>query len=487
MPHIDDGTLHALLDGALRAEAPERADAVEAHLDACVDCRARLEHAAALRDEASDVLANLDAGLEGDRASAPVPDFGEVLARAKASDASGAGAGTSPADADAATNDDDAHLGSDPARLRRQLGWTRGLAWAATIVVALGAGYMVRDLAGPTGEVPRAVQPAETDASEREPMAEPLPADGERAPAARSGTGSGPDANVAPGRGDVELEVAAPSIEVNANEAPAEAGSPETAPRPDAAAVEDLGGISNLSGAPTDPDLAKTTAEGPAVLAQRAREGVEGAAAEAEEPAADAQPRFTPMQVRPSETADLEASRSLQMAAPVPAVAPGGEGAALLDEVRQQPGATLAEATVTGCYALQLGEWSPERSEAEAPYQTPAAVFELTDSLGPPATTVEGRGTAPEFEEGRLLLRPLLEPRDNWMGGNALAYWVPIPPDSVRLVWSNGYVAVRLELGVRGDTLLGRAIGGSHVRAPVYVAPTAPARAVRISCEELGG
>ncbi|MGK7312772.1 MAG: anti-sigma factor family protein [Candidatus Longimicrobiales bacterium M2_2A_002] len=168
MPHVDDGTLHALLDGALRAHEPDRADRVEAHLDACADCRARLEEAAALRDRAADVLADLDAE-PADDASAdrePAPDFQDVLARAAGS------AGT-----DAGTGGEADRGGADPAPgLRRRLAWTRGLAWAATIVVALGTGYLVRDLADPTGAVPRAV-PTESADRVREPAApEPTPA-----------------------------------------------------------------------------------------------------------------------------------------------------------------------------------------------------------------------------------------------------------------------------------------------------------------------
>ncbi|NIP77733.1 MAG: hypothetical protein GWM90_00430, partial [Gemmatimonadetes bacterium] len=54
---MDEGTLHALLDGALRAESPDEADRAEAHLRACEDCRARYERAAELRDAATGVLA----------------------------------------------------------------------------------------------------------------------------------------------------------------------------------------------------------------------------------------------------------------------------------------------------------------------------------------------------------------------------------------------------------------------------------------------
>jgi hypothetical protein len=117
MPHVDEGTIHALLDGALRAEEPARAGAVQAHLEACPDCRALLDEAAALRAGAADVLGLLE----------PVahPDFQEVLTRAGA-------AGTHP---DRAT----------PGRVARSARTTRGLAWAATIILALGTGYLIRD------------------------------------------------------------------------------------------------------------------------------------------------------------------------------------------------------------------------------------------------------------------------------------------------------------------------------------------------------
>lgn len=122
MSHVDDGTLHALLDGALHAEDPERAAGVEAHLGRCADCRARLDAAAAVRDRAGQVLDLLDAD--------PRPDFQEVLARA-GHDRRGA--------------------------LARQARRTRGAAWAATIMLALGTGYLVRDRLVPD---PRAAEPA---------------------------------------------------------------------------------------------------------------------------------------------------------------------------------------------------------------------------------------------------------------------------------------------------------------------------------------
>jgi hypothetical protein len=118
MPHVDDGTLHALLDGALRAEDPARADVVEAHLESCPDCQALRDRAAALRADATAILAALEPDAR--------PDFQEVLIRAgHGVAATGAG------------------------RLRGQTRATRAVAWAATVVLALGTGYLIRDLVEP--------------------------------------------------------------------------------------------------------------------------------------------------------------------------------------------------------------------------------------------------------------------------------------------------------------------------------------------------
>ncbi|MBX6362626.1 MAG: TonB family protein [Gemmatimonadetes bacterium] len=43
MWHVDDGQLHALLDGELDTADPEGAGAIEVHLAECAECRARLE------------------------------------------------------------------------------------------------------------------------------------------------------------------------------------------------------------------------------------------------------------------------------------------------------------------------------------------------------------------------------------------------------------------------------------------------------------
>ena len=53
MSHVDEGTLHAYLDGEL---PPAERTAVEAHLAECARCRANLIEERALRERASAVL-----------------------------------------------------------------------------------------------------------------------------------------------------------------------------------------------------------------------------------------------------------------------------------------------------------------------------------------------------------------------------------------------------------------------------------------------
>jgi putative zinc finger protein len=101
MSHVDDGTLHAYLDGEL---SPPEAQAVEAHVAQCPACRTRLEEERALIARAGELLA---------RAAPPdreLPPF-------------------RPGDV------------NPPARLWWQV--RTPLAWAATIALALGIGTYV--------------------------------------------------------------------------------------------------------------------------------------------------------------------------------------------------------------------------------------------------------------------------------------------------------------------------------------------------------
>ena len=100
MSHVDEGTLHAYLDGEL--SPPERT-ALEIHLAQCASCGARLAEERSLIERASAVLG-------GARPSErPAPPLSE--------------------------------LASPRRRGRRILGARLPFAWAATVVLALGIGY----------------------------------------------------------------------------------------------------------------------------------------------------------------------------------------------------------------------------------------------------------------------------------------------------------------------------------------------------------
>lgn len=104
MSHATEGELHAYLDGALSATDPGAAERLVAHLVGCVDCRARLEEERAIRERAGELLGVALPTIEA-------PPF-ETLARV--------------------------------AGVRRARGGmtTRRMAWAASVVLALGAGWM---------------------------------------------------------------------------------------------------------------------------------------------------------------------------------------------------------------------------------------------------------------------------------------------------------------------------------------------------------
>src|SRR5437868_4927052 len=74
MSHPDEGLLHAYLDGALAPSEHAYAE-LTAHLESCADCRARLEHERALRDDARAILARAAPTVS-------MPSFDEVRARA---------------------------------------------------------------------------------------------------------------------------------------------------------------------------------------------------------------------------------------------------------------------------------------------------------------------------------------------------------------------------------------------------------------------
>lgn len=257
MSHVDEGALHAYLDGALDALPASEAARIRQHLAECETCARRLEEERALREEAADILAGADPGV-----GAVVP-LEELRRRA------GARARVGPS-----------------SRLRQ-------LTWAASLVLAVGAGWMLRGSRDP--RISQALDPLLREAA-RERV---VPAE-ERAV--------------------IEAERAAPAQAEEAPPAPAPA-TPRT--RRQAAAGE-----------PT-PDAAARVADAPEVEVPVADERLAGAAALAGPPRAETAAGVAPSMavtagVRAGELSrELAQSRAVAVAAEQgPAVRPaaGQEG-----------------------------------------------------------------------------------------------------------------------------------------------------------------
>lgn len=140
MSHITDGDLHAYLDKALDAYAPSEAERIRAHLESCADCAQRLDAERALRERAAGILGGADPG------AVPLASLEELEARA------------------AATGGSTDHTAKS--RFFWRSPYAVGLGWAASITLALFAGYSVRDRApNPSGRSPAALDPmSELDA-----------------------------------------------------------------------------------------------------------------------------------------------------------------------------------------------------------------------------------------------------------------------------------------------------------------------------------
>ena len=125
MPHVDEGRLTAWLDGALAPGDPVGAE-IARHLETCADCRRRLEEARELRGQTEAILAAAEAP------PSRAPGFARLAARA--------GSGPTPDGA------------RGPRRRRRWSVPATGLAWAASVALAVSAGWLARDLSLRRGE-----------------------------------------------------------------------------------------------------------------------------------------------------------------------------------------------------------------------------------------------------------------------------------------------------------------------------------------------
>jgi hypothetical protein len=130
MPHLDEGTLHALLDGELElAEVKE----IQNHLGSCAACGSRLHDVKQFLSEADRLVADLQTPAGPARARRePAPPPAQYPP---------SGMPVREPIWDAAP---EILLPDDPVDVARRRRWTQRLKWAAMIVVVLGAGRLVK-------------------------------------------------------------------------------------------------------------------------------------------------------------------------------------------------------------------------------------------------------------------------------------------------------------------------------------------------------
>jgi hypothetical protein len=130
MPHVDEGTLHALLDGEL---APAEVQQVQTHFATCPACQARLDEARHMMEETERLLKALEpqgARQAAEAANPPAPRVFVPPPPASGTDGEGGDDSLDPF----VLIPDNPH----PGEVRRHR--LRTLAWAAGLLVAVGAG-----------------------------------------------------------------------------------------------------------------------------------------------------------------------------------------------------------------------------------------------------------------------------------------------------------------------------------------------------------
>jgi hypothetical protein len=205
MSHVDDGQLNALLDGELE---PGDAKAIEAHLASCAVCAKRLEEAKQFLAESASLLDVLvPPERPAVRPEAALPATGVMSAAPGAPPAPAAAGGPEHRPSKTAKEialDIDGSTQKSPAirplfpreaerraaavdespkvTLKRRVDWSQ-LAWAATVVLAMGVTWMLNELKHTGGAPAGATQVAVSDGAP--PVAPPRePATGPAAGAA---------------------------------------------------------------------------------------------------------------------------------------------------------------------------------------------------------------------------------------------------------------------------------------------------------------
>jgi anti-sigma factor RsiW len=274
MSHVDDGTLNALLDGELSVEETA---AVEAHIAACPECTKRLAEAKGFLAEASELLGVLE--VPKPAAEAPARRVPKT-AREVALDLDGV---TQKSPAIRPYRDGEAPKASalrPPARHR--LDFTT-LAWAATVVLAIGVGFLANEVRhtrqavalgeGAAGRPAQAPGPSSAATAQR--PAAPAPVENAAAPPASQSTGRDQPGRRAQARSARSGGLPAGAADLTRKETPALTGKQLAAGAPPtqaaagnvagraAKALEVVGGVGRVAERPAAAGVTAETAAAP--------------------------------------------------------------------------------------------------------------------------------------------------------------------------------------------------------------------------------
>jgi hypothetical protein len=442
MQHLDEGTIHAWLDGAL---PPDEGARVEAHVGECERCAAAVAEARGLIAGASRILTALD-DVPGDvipgRATPALPPVAPAAAR----------------------------------RWRPRL--TSGAMRAAAVIAFLAAGGVA--VSRVANEAPR--EPAlassetisDTERADVAMTAQTSPAGG-AADASAGGAGAAraaepdaarsatpavpppprPAARPAP-RGDesvTERRVAKGSRSERATlafGATPDARTAGTAAADSAAAdsaATDEGGARAVGAAAREratavlADTAAPPATASALAARPPAADTSAGAEGAEAPAAYMKREGgAPVPGTEARGSTRDHARSLRSATAGGAPAPSSPAAGPRRDVLR---------ALAGCYTLSLAPWEPAPdADEDAPPVTP-----------PSRVVLDTAPAAPSAGSGYRILPAPGEPRS----APPIATWTPIPsrrpsaPDSIRVTLSDGHRGVDMRLGRDGDGFRGTA------------------------------
>lgn len=504
--HLDEGTIHAWLDGALSAA---EADGVAAHVAECARCAAAVAEARGLIAASSRILAKLDdvpgGVLPASSAAEPaapssVSDlFAAGVRRRRRLATFGAAAAVLFISVGTFAVVREAGRDGEPARVR--FGLVRGQGERATAGEATRAATResIRDAAASrpaAAPAPQAIEPRAPAVADsvvaRAPLQAPSPeerrpraavADGRDAASPRRRAASAPAPSVAAAIGTLEnaapADVAprAPSAETDA--ALAQSGgagagvAPPAAPAAEPGAVfrgrEDYsaparkaaapvaaprgrsvtGVVTDAStGAPVGGATVSVRGAGRGALTDSAGRYVitdvgEGARV-LDARSIGYRPRSADVSVRTDSAAraDLSLERSSLALSEIVVTGAGTEP----PRASGRAASRNAPARLAGCYALELGEWRPpvvaQQFAVGGAFTLPGRV--VLDSARVPAPMGQGFGVRDASGAAGA------SPRSN-------SYWMPIGADSVRIVWGDGAAGVELRARVDRRGLRGTA------------------------------